>query len=252
MRYGSVYSGDGAIETAPSQQSRRQRSYFREPTVSRALTLSFSAVPVTMPRTSSAFMMRKSSPSSLISVPECLPEQNAVAFLYREWEHFTSIVGLALPHRDARALLRFIFCGIGDDEASPRSSHLSFAAHQDAVMGWSKFRCHNCQTLFCLCCDRDKGPGTEANKRVVLRFAGTRVCFLKLHCRLWQVGLRIAGRSPFVCSGTTRQVLGVCVGGDLSRSGYQLLGLLDHFCFLRVHSLGDFSPLASVRHVSPL
>lgn len=64
--------------------------------------------------------------------------------------------------------------------------------------------------------------------------------------------LRIARGSPLLRFGSTRQVLRVCVGGDLSRSGHQLLGLLDHFCFLRVHSLSDFSSLAGVRHVSPI
>src|SRR5579859_2132444 len=58
-----------------------------------------------------------------------LAEQHGVAFLYRELEQFTFIVGLALPHRDDSALLRFIFCGIGDDEPSPRSSQFFFAAH---------------------------------------------------------------------------------------------------------------------------
>ena len=110
-----------------------------------------------------------------------LAEQNGVAFLHREWEQFAFLVGLALPHRDDRALLRFVFCGIGDDEASPRSSHFFFAAHQDAVMQWSKFRCHNCQLLLIQRCDRDMGPCTEANKRIVLRSVGTPVCSLKLH-----------------------------------------------------------------------
>ena len=76
-----------------------------------------------------------------------LAEQNGVAFLQREWEQFAFLVGLALPHRDDRAFLWFIFGRIGDDEASPRSSRFFFAAHQDAVMQWSKFRCHNCQLL---------------------------------------------------------------------------------------------------------
>ena len=40
-----------------------------------APTLSFFAAPLMTPRTSSSFMMRKSSPSSLISVPEYLPNK---------------------------------------------------------------------------------------------------------------------------------------------------------------------------------
>jgi len=65
-------------------------------------------------------------------------------------------------------------------------------------------------------------------------------------------GFRTARRFLLVRSASTRQVLRVCVGGDLSRSGHQLLGLLNHLCFFRVHSLGDFPSLAGVRHVSPL
>src|SRR5207237_5830459 len=38
-----------------------------------------------------------------------LAEQNAVAFLHREREQLTFIVGLALPDRDDSALLWFIF-----------------------------------------------------------------------------------------------------------------------------------------------
>jgi hypothetical protein len=63
------------------------------------------------------------------------------------------------------------------------------------------------------------------------------------------VGFR---RFPLVRSASTRQVFRVCLGGDLSRSGHQLLGLLNDFCFFRVHSLSDFPSLAGVRHVSPL
>jgi hypothetical protein len=66
-----------------------------------------------------------------------------------------------------------------------------------------------------------------------------------------QLESRISGRSPLVYFVGARQVLRVVVGGDLSRLGHQLLRPLDHFRFLRVHSLGDFSSLACARHVSP-
>jgi hypothetical protein len=63
-------------------------------------------------------MIRNSSPSSLISVPEYLPNRMRVASLDVERKYLALVVGLALADGDNLALLGLFFGGIGDDDAA--------------------------------------------------------------------------------------------------------------------------------------
>jgi len=60
---------------AEARSPKPEASYLRAPAVSFLLLLLEAAAPLRMPRTSSSFMMMKSSPSILISVPEYLPNR---------------------------------------------------------------------------------------------------------------------------------------------------------------------------------
>ena len=67
--------------------------------------------------TSSSFMMRNSSPSSLISWHGILAEENPVARFDVERDPLAIVFHLPVAGGDDRALLRLLFGGVRDDPA---------------------------------------------------------------------------------------------------------------------------------------
>ena len=71
-----------------------------------------------MPRTSSSLHDEEIFAINLDFGAGVLAEQDAVAFFHSEREHLAFIVGLALADGDDFAFLRFVFGGVGDDDAA--------------------------------------------------------------------------------------------------------------------------------------
>ena len=79
-------------------------------------------------------MMRNSSPSILISVPEYLPNRMLIAGLDVEREDLAFVVRLALADGDHFTFLGLFLGGVRDDDAAPDGFALFDAAHQDAIV----------------------------------------------------------------------------------------------------------------------
>ena len=65
-----------------------------------------------------SFMMSSSSPSSLTSEPDHLPNSTLIAGLHVEWLHLALLVRGAGADGDNLALLRLFLRGVGDDDAA--------------------------------------------------------------------------------------------------------------------------------------
>ncbi len=75
-------------------------------------------------------------------------EQDAVAVLYIQREYLAVFVDLALADGDDFAFLRFVFCAVGDDDATAGGGRFLNATNQDAVVQWGEFRSHCSKTPF--------------------------------------------------------------------------------------------------------
>ena len=85
-------------------------------------------------RTSSSFMIRYSSPSSLISWPEYLPNRIVSPALTSSGDALAVVVDLAVPGGDDRALLRLFFGGVRDDDPADLLFAFVEALNDDAVV----------------------------------------------------------------------------------------------------------------------
>src|SRR5215469_1879401 len=77
-----------------------------------------------------------------------LAEQDAIAFLDCEREHLAFFVALALAHGDNLALLRLIFCRVGDDDAAASGFRFLDATDQDPVVEGGELGSHSELTPF--------------------------------------------------------------------------------------------------------
>ncbi len=96
----------------------------------------------TMPRTSSSFMMRYSSLSSVTSLPEYLPNRIRSPAFTARGIFFPSSVTLPAADGDDLAFLRFLLGGVGDHDATTLDISLLEALYQDAVVQRAKSRLH--------------------------------------------------------------------------------------------------------------
>ena len=84
-------------------------------------------------------MIKRSSPSSLTSVPDHLPNSNPVARFEFEWNQLAVLVPSPRPCGNDLAFLRLFLDGVGNDDAA-LGLFLSFdAADDDAVVQWTEF-----------------------------------------------------------------------------------------------------------------
>ena len=79
-------------------------------------------------------MIRYSSPSSLISWPGVLAEEDEIAGLDVERDAPAVVLDLAVAHGDDFALLRFFLRGIGDDDSADFLFPFLDALNEDAVV----------------------------------------------------------------------------------------------------------------------
>src|SRR5271166_6999769 len=90
------------------------------------------------PMTSLSFMMRRSSPSSLMSVPDHLPNRMRSPTLHVERHDLAALVSGARADGDHLAFLRLLLGGVGDDDAPFRSFFRVDALDHDAVVQRAK------------------------------------------------------------------------------------------------------------------
>src|ERR1041385_6769586 len=71
-----------------------------------------------------------------------LAKQDAVALFHVERTNLAFFVDLALAGGDNFALLRLLFCRVGDNDSATRGLAFFNATDQDAVVQWGEFRSH--------------------------------------------------------------------------------------------------------------
>ena len=92
-----------------------------------------------MPMMSASFMIRRSSPSILTSVPGPFAEQDAIAGLDVERDQLAAFVAGARADGDHFAFLRLFLRGVGNDDPA-LGFHIAFrASDDDAVVKWPEF-----------------------------------------------------------------------------------------------------------------
>ncbi len=96
------------------------------------------AAPSSTPRMSLSFMMSSSSPSSLTSVPDHLPNSTRSPGFTSSGLKLALLVAGAGAYGDDLALLRLLLGGIGDDDAAFGSFVLLDPAYDHAVVQWTK------------------------------------------------------------------------------------------------------------------
>ena len=89
-------------------------------------------------------MMRNSSPSILISVPEYLPNRTRSPCFYVEREDLAFVVGLAFADGDDFTFLGLFLGGVGDDDAATDGFTLFDTTNQDAIVQRSKGGRYGC------------------------------------------------------------------------------------------------------------
>ena len=101
-----------------------------------------------MPMMSLSFMISRSSPSSLTSVPDHLPNSTRSPALTSSGDELAVLVAGAGADGDDFAFLRLFLGGVGDDDAAGRLFFGLDAADEHAVVQRTKFRlCHVCSVL---------------------------------------------------------------------------------------------------------
>ena len=96
---------------------------------------------------SDSFMMRRSSPSILTSVPDHLPNStrspaltsSGVTVPSSALEQLAGLVAAARADSDDLAFLRLLLCGVGDDDAALALLLGLNAAHDDTVVQGTEF-----------------------------------------------------------------------------------------------------------------
>ena len=98
-----------------------------------------------MPRMSLSFMINSSSPSSVISVPDHLPEQDLVASFFDVHRNAVAafVTCAPAPTENNFALCRLLFCAVGDDQTTCGLLFGFNTADQYPVMQRSE--CHLCR-----------------------------------------------------------------------------------------------------------
>ncbi len=104
-------------------------------------------------------MIRSSSPSSLISVPEYLPKRIWSPALTSSGKTLPSSFDLPLPTGDHLALLRLLLGGVRDDDAATDAFALFHAADQNAIMRRCQMSSPLLLSLFHVVPDREPLPG---------------------------------------------------------------------------------------------
>ena len=97
------------------------------------------AAPSMTPMMSDSFMIRRSSPSILTSVPDHLPNRIAVAGLDVERNELAALVAGAGADGDDFAFLRLLLGGVGNDDAALGFLLAFDAADDDAVVQGTEF-----------------------------------------------------------------------------------------------------------------
>ena len=93
----------------------------------------------TMPMMSVSFMIRRSSPSILTSVPGPFAEQDDIAGLDIERDQLAAFVAGAWADGDDLAFLRLFLRSVGNDDPA-LGFHIAFgASDDDAVVKWPEF-----------------------------------------------------------------------------------------------------------------
>ena len=89
-----------------------------------------------MPRTSSSFMMRSSSPFSLTSLPEYLPKSTRSPALTSSGGLLAGLGHPALADRDDLALLGLLLRAVRDDDGAAASRFVLDPPDEDTVVQW--------------------------------------------------------------------------------------------------------------------
>ncbi len=85
-------------------------------------------------------MIRNSSPSSLISVPEYLPNRMRSPALTSSGTDLAFVVGFAVAGGDDFALLRLVLGAIGNDDATTGGLGFLYATYKNPVMQGGELR----------------------------------------------------------------------------------------------------------------
>ena len=93
----------------------------------------------TMPMMSASFMIRRSSPSILTSVPDHLPNRIEIARLDVERDQLAAFVARARADGDHLAFLRLFLRGVGNDDPAFGFDIAFRASDDDAVVEWPEF-----------------------------------------------------------------------------------------------------------------
>ena len=93
----------------------------------------------TMPMMSVSFMIRRSSPSILTSVPGPFAEQDEIAGLDVERNQLAAFVAGARADGDHFAFLRLFLRGVGNDDPALGFEIAFRASDDDAVVEWPEF-----------------------------------------------------------------------------------------------------------------
>src|SRR6266852_99220 len=110
----------------------------------RAPTVSFLATPDSTPRTSSSFIIRKSSPSILISVPAYLPNRMWSPSFTARGNTLPSSLLLPLPTEMTSPPCGLSLALVRYEDSAASGCRFFYATNQNAVVQRSEFRSHTC------------------------------------------------------------------------------------------------------------
>ena len=88
---------------------------------------------------SASFMIRRSSPSILTSVPDHLPNRMMIAGLDVERDQLAAFVARTGADGDHLAFLRLFLRGVGNDDPALGFEIAFRASDDDAVVEWTEF-----------------------------------------------------------------------------------------------------------------